>query len=92
MNVKVKIAKINDSYAMDFVALFDGVEYPLPPKAKAEFDLMKPEFEGRLMEAGVKEAVGQHIQELSDKWFGEGSKYILVPGVGFMNRGPQGKI
>lgn len=90
MNVKVKIAKSNSSYVIDFVAEIDGKEYALPPKAKAEFDLMKAEFEGRLMESGVKEAVGERIQELSDKWFGKDSKYVLVPGVGFMNRGNLG--
>jgi hypothetical protein len=86
----VKIEKSNDSYVMDFVAEYDGTQYPLPPKAKAEFDAMKPEFEGRLMEPGVKEAVGERIQELCTKWFEDGGRYIFIPGIGFMNRGNLG--
>jgi len=92
MQIKVKIDRKNDSYEMSFVAKVENREdeYPLPPKALIDFNLMKTEFEGRLMEPGVKEAVGKRIEELSDKWFGEGSKYVLVPGIGFMNRGSLG--
>jgi len=94
MQIKVKISKQGDSYTMSFVAQHESFEDDLsiPPKALADFEALRPEFESRLMEPGVREEVGKRIEELSEKWFGKDGKYVLIHGIGFMNRGSPNKI